>query len=413
MYKKIFILIILFLLTGCNSKSIKTETVIEYDSNIKLAINYPITNIKQIDNLISNYIDDIYNNFKNDYINNTAELNISYSFNELDKYISISLTTFISSNALAHPLNEIYTIVYDKSKKRVLKLGDLLNEDEIEKEIPRLKKQLDNKYKECLIKEMVESRISKELTNYQLFLLNENNITIFFNPYDITSGNCNIISINIPIKLSNQKSEDTASIIPDIIEFDYSKPTIALTFDDGPSKYTKKIIDLLKKYNAPSTFFVIGNKVEIYKDTIKLMYKNGNEIANHSYDHKWLTRLDDEDFFEQINKTQNAVKKVTGFTPKLLRPTYGSINNKIRKNSKLDIIMWDVDTRDWEIKNAKKIANKALASIEDGDIILMHDVYERTYRALEIMLPKLKEQGFQFVTVSKLKQIKELKKQNN
>lgn len=168
----------------------------------------------------------------------------------------------------------------------------------------------------------------------------------------------------------------------------------------------------MKENDAVGTFFVIGNKVEIYKDTILEMYKNGNEIGNHSYNHKWLTRLTDEEFYEQINKTGDIVKQITGFTPKLLRPTYGSINKKIRNISPLEITMWTVDTRDWSLTNYQKIATKALKDIKDGDIILMHDIYERSYKALEIILKELKKQGYQFVTVSDLNKIKELKKQN-
>lgn len=415
MYKKLCIFLLLLLLTGCKFKSAKTETIIKNDENVKIAINYPVTKIKKIDKQVKNYVDNIYDVFKKDYSSAyDSELNISYSYDNLNNYISISLTTFISVNAYAHPLNEIYTIVYDKKKNKILNLGDVLSKEKLKEETPKLKKQLINKYKECIDISLIDSKINEDLINYDLFLINEDNIMILFNPYDVTSGNCNIINITIPLNNSTKKSEDVVlNITPDVIEIDSSKPTIALTFDDGPSKYTKKIVELLKKYDAVGTFFIIGNKVEIYDETIKLMYQNGNEIGNHSYDHKWLTRLTDDELNEQIEKTNEIIKKTTGVAPLLLRPSYGAINKKLRENIKLDIVMWDVDTRDWEIKNYKKIADKALSKIKDGDIILMHDVYERTYKALEIMLPKLKEQGFQLVTVSTLNELKKLKDESN
>lgn len=410
--KKIVVFFLILVLTGCSQKVEYTETVIEYNSNAMIAINYPITHIKKIDDVISNYIDRTYKSFKKDYERNQgniAELNIDYTYDVINNYINISLTTFISTNTLTHPINEIYTVVYDKKKNKLVNVRDLLSPEELDKLLPKIKQDLITKYKECIYVDLLDSKINSALADYELFILNNNGITLYFNPYEISSGNCNIINTNIPLNISFEDKEMQTFMLPDIIEYDPTKPTIALTFDDGPSRYTKKIIELLKEYEAVGTFFVIGNKVDIYKETIALMYKNGNEIGNHSYNHKWLTRLTDEEFFSQIEDTQKVIKKITNYSPVLLRPTYGSINNRIRKNSSLDIVMWDVDTNDWRLKNYKTIAYKALKNIQDGDIVLMHDIYERTYKALEIILPKLKEEGYQFVTVSELKKINELK----
>lgn len=191
---------------------------------------------------------------------------------------------------------------------------------------------------------------------------------------------------------------------------DPSKPVIALTFDDGPSKYTDDILSLLKENNAYATFFVVGNKVETYSSTINTMIKNGNEIGNHSYSHKWLSRLSTNSIKEEIELTQNVLKNIAGYTPTLIRPTYGAVNKKLRNSTNLKVILWDVDTKDWKIKSEEKIAERALNSIEDGDIVLMHDIYERSYNALKIIIPALKEEGYQFVTVSELHELKEIKK---
>lgn len=191
---------------------------------------------------------------------------------------------------------------------------------------------------------------------------------------------------------------------------DPSKPVIALTFDDGPSKYTDDILSLLKENNAYATFFVVGNKVETYSSTINTMIKNGNEIGNHSYSHKWLSRLSTNSIKEEIELTQNVLKNIAGYTPTLIRPTYGAVNKKLRNSTDLKVILWDVDTKDWKIKSEEKIAERALNSIEDGDIVLMHDIYGRSYNALKIIIPALKEEGYQFVTVSELHELKEIKK---
>lgn len=412
--KKIWIIGLVFLISGCNKTALKTQTTIEQEENVKIAINYPITHIKKIDNLIDNYINKTYSSFKTEFENkleNQAELNIDYTYNNLTRYISISITTFISTNNLAHPISEVYTINYDKQTNKLIKLGDIIKTEQLKKLIPTIKQDLINKYKECLLIEQLDAKITEQLTDYNLFTINNDNINLLFNPYEISSGNCNILSTSIPFKTEAKKVVNPINIIPEIKDISLDKPTIALTFDDGPSKYTNKILKLLKDNNAVGTFFVIGNKVETYQDTILEMYKNGNEIGNHSYNHKWLTRLTEEEFNEQITKTGDIIKQITGFTPKLLRPTYGSINKKIRSMSPLEITMWTVDTRDWSNTNYQKIAEKALKEIKDGDIVLMHDIYERSYKALEIILSKLKKQGYQFVTVSELNKIKELKEQ--
>ena len=139
------------------------------------------------------------------------------------------------------------------------------------------------------------------------------------------------------------------------------------------------------------------------------MTSYGNEIGNLSYNHKWLTKVTDDELVNQINKTQNIIQEITGKSPTLFRPTYGSINQHLRDKMKLEIVMWTVDTSDWKTTNSKLIAKRALNSIKEDDIILMHDTHKQTYEALKIMIPKLKEKGYQFVTVSELNEIRILR----
>ncbi len=191
---------------------------------------------------------------------------------------------------------------------------------------------------------------------------------------------------------------------------DETKKVVALTFDDGPSRYTNAILDILEKYNVKATFFVIGNKANIYPKTLNRIIDMNSEIGNHSYNHKWLSRLNDTEFLNEINKTNEIIKNITNKDLKLLRPTYGAITRKQRKLTNLEIVFWDVDTLDWKIKKVSTIVNRVLTKVSDKDIILMHDTYERTVAALDIIIPKLLEQNYQFVTVSELNNIKKLEK---
>lgn len=419
---KKYLLILLILLCGCSKKE-NIVSVFENEKNILISINYPETNITKLDRQIEDYINEIYENFKEEYGNiysleRASELNIDYKYEIIDeRYINIILYNFIDSPKLAHPINEIKTFVYDNKTNKILNLKDVININDI---IPILKTKILNKYKDCVLLDLLETTIIPKYNNFPFFTFDNEKITFYFNPYTITSGSCNVISIDIPlnkIKLKiNIKDyiKPTYNFVNDINtkEIDPNKKVVAITFDDGPSKYTKEINDLLKQYNSNATFFVLGNKVKIYSNTINESIKQGNEIGNHSYNHKWLSNLTIEELKYQINETNNLIKEISGYEATLLRPTYGSINKKIRQNTDMNIVMWTVDSNDWKIKNSQTIANKVLNKVKDEDIILFHDTYERTYKALQIIIPKLIEEDYQLVTISELEEVKLIRKNN-
>ena len=207
----------------------------------------------------------------------------------------------------------------------------------------------------------------------------------------------------------DKENDDNTYIAIKKKNIDYDKKVVALTFDDGPSKYTEKILDILKENDACGTFFVVGNKVEFYSDQIKRILKEGSEIGNHSYSHKWLNRLSKEEFQAEVNKTQDIVKKETGFTPKLFRPTYGGYSDKLKTYTDLTFVLWTVDSSDWRVKNTDKILNNILPNVKDGSIILMHDNHSYAVKALDDVIKVLSEKGYQFVTVSELLEIKNLR----
>lgn len=196
---------------------------------------------------------------------------------------------------------------------------------------------------------------------------------------------------------NNQEKEDDSK--------DTKKPVkyIALTFDDGPSSYTEKIVDLLKEYNYHATFFVLGNKLNLdYKETLQKSLANGNEIGIHGYSHRSFTKMKQETIVEEITKTKKYVKNLAGYEPKLVRPPYGNITNTIRNYNLGPYILWNNDTLDWKLRDANKIKERLLSGLEDKSIILMHDTYLTTYKALEIILPYLKENNYEVTTVSKI-----------
>lgn len=183
---------------------------------------------------------------------------------------------------------------------------------------------------------------------------------------------------------------------------DKESKMIALTFDDGPNYNTNKVLEVLEEYNVPATFFVLGSKIKGNEHIIKRIKESGSEIANHTYNHKILTRLTEVEVRKEIASTSNQIYKVTGEYPTLLRPSYGIINKKVKLLADTPIIIWDIDTLDWKYHNSKKIAGRVLSKAKDGSVVLMHDVYSSTSNALKIIIPELKERGYTFVTVSEL-----------
>ncbi len=180
---------------------------------------------------------------------------------------------------------------------------------------------------------------------------------------------------------------------------------IAYTFDDGPSKYTKKLVDALKKYDSKATFFSLGRSVEKYPDALKYAHANGNEIGTHTYAHKNLKKCSKKTIKSEIQKGKDVIKKTIGIYPTLLRPPYGNYNKTVSKNAGVPMIYWSVDTLDWKHKKTKYVAKSILRQSKSWDIVLLHDIHKTSVEGFIKALPKLKKNNYELVTVSELYQI--------
>lgn len=194
---------------------------------------------------------------------------------------------------------------------------------------------------------------------------------------------------------------------------------VALTYDDGPhNEWTKKIVDELEKYDYHATFFVVGNRVDgtAYDGGETMLYalENGNEIGIHGYTHTVeYETCSDATYEQEISKTVQAIQgKIPGYEIKLMRPCWGKITAERVQASDYSIIMWSLDTGDSQYKSYENeqaltdainaIVERVMAGISDGDIIIMHDLYESTYEATAIVLERLHVLGYDVMTVSEL-----------
>lgn len=214
----------------------------------------------------------------------------------------------------------------------------------------------------------------------------------------------NVIAARQKAKEDAEKAERQEKL-PQV---DAAKPMIALTFDDGPSgAVTERILNILEENGGRGTFFVVGYRVGSYPSLVQRMIENGHQLGNHSYDHKDFTKLSVKNVQAQVADTQHAALGALGDEyayglPAVVRLPYGAANSTVKAAVGMPMIQWSVDTRDWQTRNAAKTVTSVLSSARDGDIILMHDLYPQTAAACEEIIPKLRERGFQLVTVDEL-----------
>ncbi|TDC86698.1 hydrolase, partial [Nonomuraea deserti] len=177
---------------------------------------------------------------------------------------------------------------------------------------------------------------------------------------------------------------------------------VALTFDDGPGRYTDTLLRHLAAHRARATFFVVGQNVAANPGIVRRTYAAGHEIAGHTWSHADLTKLSATGIRSQLTRTDRAIKAATGVTPRLIRPPYGAFNTAVRLQSPRPLVMWSVDTLDWLHRDSARVARKAVRSARPGSIILFHDIHPTTVRAIPRVLRKLSARGYHFVTVSRL-----------
>jgi peptidoglycan/xylan/chitin deacetylase (PgdA/CDA1 family) len=195
---------------------------------------------------------------------------------------------------------------------------------------------------------------------------------------------------------------DPASLTPSATQSGNGK-TIALTFDDGPNdSTTPQILDILAQNQVKGTFFMLGEMVDKHPEIAKRVVDAGNQVGSHTYNHKYLGNLSDSDLKTEVNLADAAIYKATGVLPKVIRPPYGAITEKGARVAGKAVIQWDIDSLDWKSNNAKAVLETVGKELQDGGIILMHDIHKDTVQALPTLIPSLKAQGYQFVTIDQL-----------
>ena len=348
-----------------------------------------------------------------------GELNFSKNIKEIIFYGSkeeegkFANVTELSLEKVSHKINDyevgpistkILLSSYTEKDGKTFTLSSLFKspDDAKNKFLFKIKQQLALKgISENDIKTIINKLRDQDMATWK-FAFNDSKFNINIEP-KVGDVNSVEISINDLYKYINEsylKGEDLEKYQTYIKK--KKRKAVAVTFDDGPSPKTTPIaLELLKKYNAKGTFFMVGHAVEGNEEIVKQVVAEGHQIGNHSWDHPVLTKISLEKAKSQINDTTAALKKASGLDVHIMRPPYGAINETIQAAVDQSFILWDVDTLDWKNRNTASIM-KEVKKAQPGSIILMHDVHQTTIDALPLILQYLTEQGFEMVTIEEL-----------
>lgn len=210
-----------------------------------------------------------------------------------------------------------------------------------------------------------------------------------------------ILCVTILISVSAEATEIPIS--------NKSEKKVALTFDDGPHpRYTKEILEILREHGIRATFFVIGINAERYPTVLREIVNAQCEIGNHTYSHTAMSKLTKEALRNEMLDCEEIIFRQTAMRTRLFRPPEGQLTQTAKEAANdLDykLILWDVDTLDWAHTPVERIVSKVVENVKDGDVILMHDYISgknTTCDALRLLIPRLKQMGYTFVTVSEL-----------
>ena len=400
------------------------KTEIREHNNYNMNIKYPLLKNKDINKNTNKFIKDekilFLESIDNTYEN---ELNINYDYSIINELYSINIKSYsyIGKDNEYHFNNKI--IYYDSRMNKEVNINDIVISNKFY-EVLRNKCYsylINNKDKYKIYDDsIIKKRLIADKDNYNFIIFKDTSMEVVFEPHSISEYDTEImvdIEYSDVIKyldsdyfvLDDKQVElNTDNVVKNyerIRDSKYfeNKKLIALTFDDGPSyDKTNKLIDELNKRDARVTFFMLGQLANKQPDLVKKVYSYGHTIGSHTYDHKNLTKLDDEQLLFEINHTNEILSNIINEDIKYIRPPYGSYNQSILDKTNMAFILWNVDTLDWKLRDAEKVRDYIVDKAKDGDIILLHDIHATSVDGVIMAIDILKEDGYEFVSLDEL-----------
>ena len=315
---------------------------------------------------------------------------------------------------------KIKTLLFDLNTGKRLLQRDVFGRDYVAVIAGKIAAQLAKKteYAEHIKTELFAANTSPKADNFLNFAFIKGQAVFYFDAGRILPGDFGCVSVSIPItelyKTLKIKTSDRAPFRM----FAREEKMIALTFDDGPkTETTTRILDALDEVGGRATFFALGMMVDNNADVMKRAYLAGNDIENHSYNHKKMVlTMSEKDILFQLTECDNKITGITGVQPSFFRIPYGFRNINVERLADRPIIGWSLDTLDWRYSDTRKkdrtpeereadkktVIDSVLDGVQDGDVILMHDIHLFSVEVCEALIPGLVAEGFQLVTVNEL-----------
>lgn len=439
---------------GGNKETEKKETKVEYSNypgvdlitditdkkRYHIAMHYPKFKHKELNKEMEDYVSAVENAFlkaadeNKEYIKNyAADLSLTMDIYPIAKntYSIVFSEESYVGGANVQQTAKVYLVDVEN--------GEFIQQTRIIKDTKQNREELytliserfqeSKEYGPFLFEEELKNWAMNEKNNFSNLYFTDKSAVFKFNKYEVTAGAAGLPEISIPLeKMQNiltdewkdkllidnkekgdqDNSDDKPIVNEEKID---EKPStsgkrVALTFDDGPHpKNTLTIIDLLDKYDATATFFMLGNRVDFYPEIAKKVADKGHELGNHTWSHKNLGTLSKEEGIQEVEKTNEIIKSVTGRESTAFRPPYGVVNEQVQSSISIPAVFWTIDTLDWKSHNPDEILKIVKENVKDGSIILMHDIHETSAQAVEPVLKFLKAEGYDIVSVSELNKV--------
>ena len=324
----------------------------------------------------------------------------------------VSFTNGIYFSTVFQRGTEIYPVVYNLDTAEPVQGSDLIKDIYFAIVKERLQTYIKETFPEEAEDEFTSYSQIYQAEDYQKFYLTQNELVFYF---DAGTLSANHPAFTYACDLEEAKAFfkyhlDGTVNGPFIRELDPKAKMIAITFDDGPyPKVENQILELFEKYNGRTTFFFLGHRIEDwYEDMPKIAYDAGHEVASHTYSHELnFATASVEEMWSEINRTNLAIAKSTGYAPDYVRFPGGSVGKQSLKIPMINV-NWNMDSIDYRYKNqedgAEVIFNRLVKSMgnADGGVVLLHSIYQNSYDGVEKFLEYLAERDYELVTLSEL-----------
>lgn len=390
----------------------KEEKIISYDKPLSIAFRYPVTGLEKLDSKLTSRAGKIKNDFYNKYSDikkkeKTLRV-LDYELFTTQRDVTSVVLLWNDRQKEGYDMivkdEMAYTYNYSSETGEPLSGLQIFNVGY---------KTYFSEYLNELFKDGYADYLKEDYTKYlkvnddnlNNYVLTDGGVRFYFQPGTVLVASAGLIAIEIPYDEMEHIIKKKASVR----YIDPYKPMVALTYDDGPfPKVSNRILNCLSKHDSVATFFMLGQNVKRYPKVVQRKAQLGMELGSHTWSHPNLLELKKKDIKAEINKTNNALINACGQSASVFRPPYGNIDDNILKIVDMPAVLWSVDTLDWKSRKAKSVVN-VVKKIEkedglDGRVILMHSLYPSTAKATEMLVPWLKNKGYQLVTVSELLQ---------